>query len=322
MSLFAQTLADTVRNGGTLVFLKDQAPEDLNERLRLLRADPELGIPVAVLSLNEIQSGTRRTGFRDLTILFEAQKALLSQINSQLQGQRLLLTSSVVSSEQEFALDFVSGEVTLEEWIQLVHQLRQLLAQPPAKMFERAYEAPVLFLDRDDVIVKNIPYNREADRVELLPGVADLINRAHSKNYWVALVTNQSGLGRGLIQWEEYRRVHQKMLQLLAAQGAWLDECVWSSFIEDSPTDEGRFYASLRKPRGGMFQWVLEKLKAHPEKSIMVGDSASDLVAAHSVGVGTLYLMKSDKQEEEIQKLRLFPEIQYEILDNPESCRL
>ncbi len=66
------------------------------------------------------------------------------------------------------------------------------------------------------MVVKNVPYNTDPKKVELTPGIELLISAAHAKGYWVAVVTNQSGLGRGWISWGEYQDVHQKMLQLLA----------------------------------------------------------------------------------------------------------
>jgi len=165
-----------------------------------------------------------------------------------------------------------------------------------------------------------VPYNKNPDLVELMPGITDLINRAHVAGYWVALVTNQSGLGRGWITWDEYQKVHQQMLRLLAAQGSWLDECVWAGFYEKEPAPAGMQFAGLRKPRGGMFQQVQDKLKVNLGASVMVGDSATDLIAAHGMGLKKLYLFNSEKIAEEKSKISEFqkyePLLQYSVITN------
>ncbi|MNJ96876.1 D-glycero-beta-D-manno-heptose-1,7-bisphosphate 7-phosphatase [compost metagenome] len=304
MSVLAQIFTDTVRSGGSLVFIKDQAPVDLDARLQVLVSECEHLVPFCLRSAKDLEEARCTTNHRDLVLFFENQRTLLQGLNKSLQGQRLFFTTQGIGEELESALDFGSTEVTLQEWTQAIKVTCQNLKSLKAPVFfEKSFLAPCLFLDRDNVVVKNVPYNTDPAKVELLPGIADLINKAHKKNYWVAIVTNQSGLGRGRIQWTEYQAVHQKMLALLAAEGAWIDETVWSSYIESSPTEEGRLFAGLRKPRGGMFQQVHEKLKVDLARSVMIGDSATDLIAADSVGISQLYLLHSEKHSEEKKAL-------------------
>lgn len=327
MSVLAQIFTDTVRTGGSLLFIKDKAPSDLSLRLQTLMQECESLIPFAVRSLKSLESGYISTSSRDLLVVFESQKAFLPLLGPQVQGQRLLFTESEVEEVFESLLDFGSSEITLSEWAQALketcHALKNL---SPRKHWDLSFQRPCLFLDRDDVVVKNVAYNTNPDKVELMPGIADLINAAHQKNYWVALVTNQSGLGRGWVNWHQYQDVHQRMLQLLSQEGAWIDDCVWSSYISDAPTEEGRLYASLRKPRSGMLQRVTEKLKPHLESSIMIGDSASDLFAAHSLGIKKLYLLPSEKFEKEKKALEDFAiqesGFSYEVLSDLRKASL
>lgn len=182
---------------------------------------------------------------------------------------------------------------------------------------------PCLFLDRDDVVIKDVPYAKNPETVELLPGVAELINEAHKQNYWVALVTNQSGLGRGWIDWESYQKVHQRMLQLLADNGAYFDDYEFSPYIKETDNVYGKLLPSLRKPRSGMFWRVQDKLKVDIKNSIMIGDSATDLVAARNFGISKLYLLKSHKSEKQIAELiKYFGEgaaDSYELLESFDS---
>ncbi|MBO9668404.1 MAG: HAD-IIIA family hydrolase, partial [Bdellovibrio sp.] len=297
MKSWAQLVADTVRLGGSLVFIEESAPANLAEWIGPLTKDFALRIPVLRRSAQSLQARRYQTRPQDLVFFFEGQEGLLDGLDSVLQGQRVWITAK---DQGPHNVDYVWQNVTQGSWDNfwqsLLPQFESLLENWSA---DDVTGSPCLFLDRDDVLVKNVPYNRDADQVMLIPGAVDLIRRAHEKGYWVGLVTNQSGIGRGRISWAEYQQVHQRMLKLLAQQGAWIDECVWSSFIENESVPEGRILAGLRKPRAGMFQLVREKLKVDMTNSLMVGDSATDLIAAFSAGVGSCYLFHSEKFDKE-----------------------
>lgn len=283
-----ERIVDSMRLGGRLIFLQEQAPADLQNILKILSQHAGV-FPFVVLSEKQIRTQVMQTQAGDMLAVFASQTNLVDDIAPLLQGQRLADGLEHLSDAQF--------------WADLQKALN---AATPLARFSESFSAPCLFLDRDDVVVKNVPYNRDPEQVVLMPGIVELINRAHAASYWVALVTNQSGLGRGWISWSEYQKVHQQMLKLLAAQGAWIDECVWASYYEQAGVGEGRLFANLRKPEGGMFQLVGDKLRVNFTKSVMVGDSATDLVAAYSVKIPNLYLLNSDKIEKEQAVLNEF----------------
>lgn len=321
MHIWEQLIADTVQLGGTLVFIKDQAPADFPQWLAAVKAPLFSEFPVATRSVQDLLSRKFQTKSQDLVFFFESQKELISSLNSVVQGQRFFLMGGRLDQGVASAnsVDFVWEEASLQKWSESLKTVAaHLTSATPLHENLSSQEAPCLFLDRDDVVVRNVPYNNDPAKVELVPGAVELINQAHARGYWVALVTNQSGLGRGRISWLEYKGVHQQMLQLLAAQNCWIDECVWASFIENEGVQEGRLLASLRKPRAGMFQLVHEKLRTKMSESVMVGDSATDLIAAHAAGVAHLYLFSSDKFAKEEAALRTYqqshPQFQFQTL--------
>lgn len=180
-----------------------------------------------------------------------------------------------------------------------------------------------VFLDRDDVIVKNVPYNKNPELVELIPGVADFINLAHIKGYKVIVCSNQSGIGRGKISVEEYHKVHGEMLRQLALMGAWIEECLWAPYIEQTLNLYSMGNIQARKPRTGMFLEAQRKWSVNMSESLMVGDSATDMVAAHIAGVKHKFLLLSEhldafKKQSEIEKLtefsRQFSDFKYQVV--------
>jgi D-glycero-D-manno-heptose 1,7-bisphosphate phosphatase len=304
MKSWAQLVADTVRMGGVLVFIKDQALQDFSQWLEPLTQSFGMKIPVSVRNKSDFTSGRYHTGPHDLVLFFQGQENVLSELDAHVQGQRVWVSSvNQAPNIVDYTWHVADVAAWSSFWTSLAPQFDSLIENWTAPEMDHA---PCLFLDRDDVVVKNVPYNKDADQVELIPEIVNLIHQAHNHGYWVALVTNQSGIGRGRISWQEYKTVHQRMLKLLSAEGDWIDECVWSSYIENESVPEGRLLAGLRKPRAGMFQVVKEKLKVDMGKSMMVGDSATDLMAAYSAGVGHCYLFKSEKFEKERATLEKF----------------
>lgn len=299
-------MTETWQRGGRFIFLQEGLPTE---------AAKFSG--TTVLTAEALLQGQVCTGPQDMVFVFESQIATLEKVDSLLQGQRILIGVKTPSWIEAGWADAMLPTLTPSEWAtaytQTLNSVKETLPD-----FRTTAGQPCLFLDRDDVVVKNVPYNRDPQHVELSPGIVELIHQAHEKNWWVALVTNQSGLGRSKITWEEYQRVHQQMLKLLAAQGAWLDECVWAGHIEEAPHAAGDFYAGLRKPRGGMFQQVDDKLKVHRSASIMIGDSATDVMAAYHAGIGQIYLLNTSRVSQEVQKLdslkRLLPGLKYQTL--------
>lgn len=303
--------------GGVLVFLKDQAPGDIQQWMTSVQTVMAGEIPVVLRSADDLKSGKFKTRSEDLILLFEGQCSLVDSLNAVLQGQRILISEGA----QPRGVDFMWPKATLTVWNETLTNLKaQLTSLKPLIENHSTQQTACLFLDRDDVVVRNVPYNNDPEKVELMPGAVELIQKAHQKGFWVALVTNQSGLGRGRISWTEYKKVHQRMLQLLAERSCWIDESVWASFIESEAVVEGRLLASLRKPRAGMFQLVHDKLRVKMSESFMVGDSATDLMAAHAAGVKNLCLFHSDKFAKEENSLREYqkshPDFHFQVLKN------
>lgn len=310
-------ILETVQMGGALIFLNDAAPDDFVKWLQPIQNQFLGEVPFVKRCAQDFLTGYFETKPQDLIFFFPEQCDLIGALDPVLQGQRILLGEGK-GSVGELPFDFEWFSCDLHSWNNVFSDLKaSWAALPQLSKLADSHKAPCLFLDRDDVVVKNIPYNKDPQKVQLLSGIENLIGTAHKLGYWVAMVTNQSGLGRGLITWAEYQKVHQKTLQLLAEKGCWLDESVWAGYIENADGQFGGLLASQRKPRVGMFQMVNAKLRVNMRDSVMVGDSATDLIAAFGAGVRNLFLLSSDKLEKETKKLVHYknkhPEFRYQM---------
>ena len=137
-----------------------------------------------------------------------------------------------------------------------------------------------LFLDRDGVIVEDPGYLSKPEDVRLVAGIATLISAANAADVPVIVITNQSGIARGLFDWEDFTTVQQEIENQLSAQGAWLSAVVACPF---HPDFSDKYAASLdgwRKPGPKMIQLAAERLNIDVRRSALVGDHLTDIAAA------------------------------------------
>lgn len=145
--------------------------------------------------------------------------------------------------------------------------------------------APILFLDRDGVVVEEVNYLHRIEDVRFVSGVAKLIRLARKAGYRVAVVTNQAGIGRGYYGWEEFAMVNEYMLSSLDQQGAFIDAVLAAPH---HPKGHGEFRHPdhpMRKPNPGMLFSAEQMLNGDLSRSIIVGDNASDLLAGQRAGL-------------------------------------
>lgn len=167
---------------------------------------------------------------------------------------------------------------------------------------------PCLFLDRDGVVLRFVDYLKNVKEVSLMEGISDLISKARSKNYCVVVVTNQSALGRGLMDWSTYDAITLKMQELLASNGVHLDAILTSPYFDSSNEISSLVEPSLRKPRPGMILSATKTFAIDLSRSVLVGDSATDLMLADLSGINRAYLFDShDRVESELVKWQTWP---------------
>ncbi|MNJ86036.1 D-glycero-alpha-D-manno-heptose-1,7-bisphosphate 7-phosphatase [compost metagenome] len=149
-----------------------------------------------------------------------------------------------------------------------------------------------LFLDRDGVINERLidDYVKDPNEFSLLPGVAKAIAKANKLFGRVVVVTNQQGIGKGLMTERNLLDIHSYCSELLKAENAGIDQYYFAPNLasDNSP---------LRKPGSGMA--LLAKAEFPQidfEKSIMVGDSGSDIEFGRKLGMKTVFI-GSDKHE-------------------------
>lgn len=138
---------------------------------------------------------------------------------------------------------------------------------------------PAVFLDRDGTLVDDPGFLADPGQVALLPGAARAIRALAEGGYRVVVVTNQSGIARGRITWEQYRQVAERVRELLAAEGAALDA---TYVCPHHPAFTGP--CDCRKPGLAHYRLAASEHGIDLARSVWIGDRMTDLEPARAFG--------------------------------------
>ncbi len=153
-----------------------------------------------------------------------------------------------------------------------------------------------LFLDRDGVINQEAGYLHRADEVRWVEGIFELCRVAVGLGYQLVVVTNQSGIARGMYSEEQYEELTAWMLEEFVKQGAALDAVYYCPFHPDGVGKYKREHED-RKPGTGMLRRAAKELGVELGASVMVGDRCSDVVAANAAGLRRAFLLAGTETE-------------------------
>lgn len=156
-----------------------------------------------------------------------------------------------------------------------------------------------VFLDRDGTVIEDAHYIKSPDQVRLIPGAAEAVRRINDARIPVLVVTNQSGIGRGLITVEEYKAVTERFHELLAKHGAHVDA---SYFCPDHPARSGP--STCRKPATRMFEDAIRDFGLNPDNVAYVGDRWRDVAAAKTLGGRGIMISSPETTDEDHRKAR------------------
>lgn len=150
--------------------------------------------------------------------------------------------------------------------------------------------APGLFLDRDGVVNRDDGFLHHNADIRFIDGIFVLVKEFIAHGFRIVIVTNQSGIGRGLFSEADFSALMDWMKREFAAQGARLDAVY---HCPDHPTEGFGAYrrdTPRRKPGPGMFFEAAGDLGLDLARSWCVGDRSTDIEAGRAAGVGTLVL--------------------------------
>jgi len=149
-----------------------------------------------------------------------------------------------------------------------------------------------IFLDRDGTINKEVQLLSKVEQLHLLPRVGQAIRKINCSEYLAVCVTNQPVIARNLCDFDELRRIHQKLSALLARENAFLDRLYFCPHHPDKgyPEERGKYKVDCdcRKPKPGMVVKAAEEMNIDVTRSYMIGDRSGDMALGHRLGMKTV----------------------------------
>lgn len=138
---------------------------------------------------------------------------------------------------------------------------------------------PTVFLDRDGTLLREVPYLADVDRTELLPGAAEALGMLQRKGLQLIVVSNQSGVARGLLDEGLLVAIQERIDTLLAPSGTRLDGYYHCPHHPSVGVPPERRRCRCRKPLAGLLERAAEDFSVDWGRSVGVGDDVRDLQA-------------------------------------------
>ena len=141
-----------------------------------------------------------------------------------------------------------------------------------------------VFLDRDGTIVVHEPYLSSPEQLQLLPNAAEGIRLFKKSGYLVIVITNQSGIARGFFNEERLAVIHKKLMSMLKSEGIEIDDIYYCPHHAEGIVESYKVDCDCRKPKPKMLLNAAKEHNIDLTKSLMIGDSAVDMLAGKNAG--------------------------------------
>lgn len=149
----------------------------------------------------------------------------------------------------------------------------------------------VLF-DRDGTLVRDVPYNGRPEKVEVVPHAAESLRRLRDAGMRLGVISNQSGVARGLITCAQVEAVNKRIDELLGPFEVWL-------YCPHGPEQ----LCACRKPLPGMVLEAARLMDVPPEDCVVIGDKQSDVDAAQAAGAQAILIQDALTLERALEPL-------------------
>ncbi len=147
-----------------------------------------------------------------------------------------------------------------------------------------------IFLDRDDTLIEDPGYINNPKQVKLLDGAAEALIEFSDMGYKLVVVSNQSGVARGIVTEKTLGEIHNRLKQLLAEKGAFLDKIYYCPHHPDGVIAKYKKESDWKKPNPGMLLTAAEEMDIDLEQSWAIGNSSRDIEAGLRAGCKTILI--------------------------------
>lgn len=166
---------------------------------------------------------------------------------------------------------------------------------------------PAIFFDRDGTLNEEIGYAKDPARIRLLPGAPEAVAIARQAGFLTVIISNQSGIARGLMSEDQAQSVNRRVVELLLAFGSTIDGVYYCPHHPQGKVEKFSIACACRKPQPGLLQQAASELGINLKESFVIGDKASDVESAAAAGAMGILVRTGygNDQADEILRLRI-----------------
>ena len=166
-----------------------------------------------------------------------------------------------------------------------------------------------VFLDRDGNINRDVGYPNSYDLIEIYPYSFEAVRKLNFAGFLAVIITNQSGIGRGLIPEKKLLDIHARMKADFEQHHAVIDGVYYCPHYLPSPDPEYGRECSCRKPHPGMGLQAAQDLEIDPSRSFMIGDKVEDIQFGLNLGTTPILVLTGygERSREQLAELGINP---------------
>jgi D-glycero-D-manno-heptose 1,7-bisphosphate phosphatase len=166
-----------------------------------------------------------------------------------------------------------------------------------------------VFLDRDGNINKDVGYPDSYKKIKIYPYSYEAVRKINRAGFLAVVITNQSGVGRGLIKEKKLNEIHEKMKTAFKKKNACLDYIYYCPHYINSPIPKYRIDCRCRKPYPGMALRAAEQLDIDLSKSYMIGDKVEDVLLGINIKATPILVLTGFGKESrtQLQRMKIEP---------------
>lgn len=152
-------------------------------------------------------------------------------------------------------------------------------------MYSEYLKRSALFLDRDGVLTEEASYITSVEDLHIFPYAAECVRQIHEKGYYAIVITNQSGIARGLFTEEALKEMNTYLKEVTG-----VDAIYYCPHHPEGVVDKYRKMCRCRKPETGLLEQACRDFDIDMDRSYMIGDRAGDILTGQKEGIKTVLL--------------------------------
>ena len=182
--------------------------------------------------------------------------------------------------------NLIDGDISNSNFLDIGTKINYLLAK---KFLIKEFKKPAVFLDRDGVLNYDKQYVHKFQDFEWRPGAIKALKYLNDNNYYIFIVSNQAGIGRGIYKENDFINLHKKINIFLKSKNIFIDDIVFCPHHPVHGKGKYKINCRFRKPQNQMIEKLKKNWLINSNKSFMIGDKITDEIASKKSKIKFFY---------------------------------